>query len=328
MTAHRLGFAVKVLGAGGLPSHDTRRWQSSPHLRHSLERLRQILDYLDSNDIRMYRMASALAPYASHPELRQFHGQVQECAEELAALGTLVRVRDIRFSTHPGQYTVLNSTDPEVRAAAVAELEVQAELLDAMGLGREAVVVLHVGGTAGGTAAACDRFLAGFEQLSEPARRRLVIENDDRSFGTSHVVQLADRAGLRVVWDVLHHHCHDPHGMSDREALAAALATWPSDLTPKIHYSSPRLDIETRKLRRGRRVERQITLPHLRAHADLIDPIGFERFMLDVAGERDFDVMLEAKAKDVALLRLREQLATRGFPAPAGRLMVPSHLSG
>ena len=30
----------------GPPSHDTRRWQSGPHLRHSLERLRAILDYL------------------------------------------------------------------------------------------------------------------------------------------------------------------------------------------------------------------------------------------------------------------------------------------
>ena len=35
----RLGFAVKVLGAGGLPSHDTRRWQSEPHLRVSLDHL-------------------------------------------------------------------------------------------------------------------------------------------------------------------------------------------------------------------------------------------------------------------------------------------------
>jgi hypothetical protein len=32
----RLGFAVKVLGDGGLPSHDTRRWLSGPHLRRSL----------------------------------------------------------------------------------------------------------------------------------------------------------------------------------------------------------------------------------------------------------------------------------------------------
>ena len=115
MTAHRLGFAVKVLGDGGLPSHDTRRWQSGPHLRHSLERLRRILDYLDSNDIRMYRVATALAPYASHPELTQFHGQVAECAEELAAVGELVRARDIRLSSHPGQYTVLNSTDAAVQ---------------------------------------------------------------------------------------------------------------------------------------------------------------------------------------------------------------------
>ncbi len=43
----RLGFAVKVLGEGGLPSHDTRRWQSEPSLGVSLERLGAILDYLE-----------------------------------------------------------------------------------------------------------------------------------------------------------------------------------------------------------------------------------------------------------------------------------------
>jgi UV DNA damage endonuclease len=311
-TVHRLGFAVKVLGDGGLPSHDTRRWQSGPHLRHSLEALRRILEYLDRNDIRMYRVATALAPYASHPELPQFHGQVAECADELGEVGALARERGIRLSSHPGQYTVLNSEDPKVRDAAVAELEVQAALFDAMGLGDEAVVVLHVGGTAGGKPAAIDRFLAGAERLSGAARRRLVIENDDRAFGLADVVALAERAGLRVVWDILHHHCNDPDRISDRDALAAALATWPAGTTPKVHFSSPRLDTEERKLRRGRRVERRIVLPQLRAHADLVDPISFERFLGDAAGMRDFDVMLEAKAKDLALLRLRDQLEARG----------------
>jgi UV DNA damage endonuclease len=145
----RLGFAVKVFGEGGLPSHDTRRWQSGPHLRVSLERLRAILDYLDRNDIRMYRMATALAPYASHPTLTGFHDQVRECEAELAVVGALARALDVRLSTHPGQYTVLNSERPDVRDAAIAELEVQASLLDAMGLGPEAVVVLHVGSGAG-----------------------------------------------------------------------------------------------------------------------------------------------------------------------------------
>ncbi len=323
-TSHRLGFAVKVLGEGGLPSHDTRRWQSGPHLRHSLECLRAILDYLQRHDVRMYRMATALAPYASHPQLNQFHDQVAECARELADVGDAVRARDVRLSTHPGQYTVLNSEDPGVRDAAVAELEVQASLLDAMGLGPEAVVVLHVGGMAGGKRAACDRFLAGFERLSQRARARLTIENDDRSFGTADVVALARRAGIRVVWDVLHHRCHDPEGIDDRAALAAALATWPRDTVPKIHYSSPRLDVEERKVREGRRVRRRIVLPQLRAHADLVDPIGFEHFLRDARAGRDFDVMLEAKAKDLALLRLREQLERRGLRGEAGRLVVPT----
>lgn len=322
--AHRLGFAVKLLGDGGLPSHDARRWQSGPHLRHSLACLRAILDRLHELDVRMYRMATALAPYASHPDLPQFHGQVAECADELAQVGAIARERGIRLSTHPGQYTVLNSERPDTQAAAVAELEVQAALLDAMGLGPEAVVVLHVGGGAGGTQQALDRFEAGFERLSERAQARLVIENDDRSFGLADVLALSRRTGLRVVFDLLHHHCHDPQRIPDGEALALALDTWPREQTPKIHWSSPRLDVATRRVRSGRRVETRHVLPQLRAHADLVDPIGFERFLRETAqaAKRDFDAMLEAKAKDLALLRLRDQLAERGLPWRDGRVVV------
>jgi UV DNA damage endonuclease len=323
LSRHRLGFAVKVLAGGGLPSHDTRRWQSGPHLSVSLERLGAILDRLDAEDIRMYRMATALAPYASHPDLPQFHHQVEECRDELAEAGRVARERGIRLSTHPGQYTVLNSEDGGVRAAAVAELEVQAALLDAMELPPECVVVLHVGGTAGGLDAARDRFVAGFEQLSERARERLVVENDDRSFALVDVLPLAERCGIPVVWDALHHRCHDPARIPDVEALGLALGSWPEGVVPKIHYSSPRLDVEERRERRGRRVERRLVLPQLRAHADLIDPIGFEHFLRDVSGGRDFDVMLEAKAKDLALLRLREQLVGRGFAFADGAVEVP-----
>jgi UV DNA damage endonuclease len=140
-----------------------------------------------------------------------------------------------------------------------------------------------------------------------------VIENDDRSFALGHVLELARRTGLRVVWDALHHHCNDPDGIPDREALAAALATWPTGQTPKMHYSSPRTAMEQRARRAGRRVERSWALPQLREHADLIDPIGFEHFLRETAAGLEVDVMLEAKGKDLALLRLREQLAARGL---------------
>ena len=314
----RLGFAVKVLGAGGLPSHDTRRWQSEPSLDVSLDALSAILAYLDDADIRFYRFATGLAPYASHPDLPQFRDAPARCAERLAAIGERARAAGVRLTSHPGQYTVLNSEDAEVRRLAAVELEVQAELMDGMGLGPESVVILHVGGAAGGVDAALDRFVEGFETLSEAARARLVVENDDRTFGLPDVLRLAERIGRPVAWDILHHHCHDPERIPDREALALALATWPDDVTPKIHYSTPKTAVEERTRRVGRRVERTVVLPQLRAHADMIDPIGFEHFVTATAGGlRDFDVMLEAKAKDLALLRLREQLAARGVAVDA-----------
>jgi UV DNA damage endonuclease len=306
----RLGFAVKVLGAGGLPSHDTRRWQSGPHLSVSLDRLDAILGYLEDNAIGFYRMATGLAPYASHPDHPQFRAQPRECAERLARVGARATAAGIRLSTHPGQYTVLNSTDERVAALAAEELEVQAEILDGMGLGPEAVVVLHVGGAAGGTAAALDRFARGFERLSEAARNRVVVENDDRAFGLADVLALSGRIGRPVVWDVLHHHCHDPERIPDAEALALAAATWPARVTPKVHFSSPRTVVEQRA--RG-----ALALPPLRAHADLVDPIAFEHFLTSTVAGRDVDVMLECKAKDLALLRLREQLAARGIDPEA-----------
>jgi UV DNA damage endonuclease len=313
VTRHRIGFAVKVLGDGGLPSHDTRRWQSGPHLRVSLERLAAILQRLDAIDVRMYRMATSLAPYASHPDMPRFHHQVEECAEQLAAIGARARALGIRLSTHPGQHTVLNSVDERVQAAAVADLEVQAALLDALGLGPEAVVVVHVGGAAGGILPALDRFARGYELLSDRARARLVVENDDRSFAIAHVLSLHGRLGMPVVWDILHHHCHDPARIPPEQALELALATWPVGVTPKIHYSSPRLDMGERP-------------PQLRAHADLIDPIGFESFLLNTTGvvSRDFDIMLEAKGKDLALLRLREQLRSPRIAYERGMLTVAS----
>jgi UV DNA damage endonuclease len=309
----RLGFAVKVLGDGGLPSHDTRRWQSGPNLRVSLERLARILDYCDAHDIRMHRMATSLAPYASHPELTRFRDQPRECAEALERVGRRARQLDVRLSTHPGQYTVLNSEEPQTARLAVEELEVQAELMDGMGLGPDAVVVLHVGGAAGGVDAALDRFERGFALLSDAARDRLVVENDDRRFGLCDLLRLSERIGRPVVWDVLHHHCHDPAGIPDREALALALATWPKGTTPKIHFSSPKTAVEERRTRVGRRVERATVLPQLRAHADLVDPIALEHFLCETARGLSFDVMLEAKAKDLALLRVRDQLAARGI---------------
>jgi UV DNA damage endonuclease len=99
MPIRNVGFAVKVVGEPGLPSHDTRRWQSKPHLSVSLERLRRILDYLARVQIGMYRLSSALVPYGTHPDLPEFHGQLEDCSAQLAELGSACACPAIPGST-------------------------------------------------------------------------------------------------------------------------------------------------------------------------------------------------------------------------------------
>lgn len=308
----KLGFAVKVMRRE-LPSHDTRRWQSGPDLGTSIGSLHKIFDYLDEIDVRMYRMASGIAPYASHPDLKQFRDQPQRFASELAELGARAQKMDLRLSMHPGQYTVLNSENEGTVASAIEELEVHSEILEAMNLGPECVIVLHVGGVAGDKVAAMERFEKGFARLSERAQKRLVIENDDRSFSLRDVLGVSAATGCPVVWDVLHHHCYDPERMPDAEALALALDTWPDGVQPKMHYSTPRSTLEIREKKVGRKTIKTPAAPPLRAHADMIDPVGFEWFLQHVIGGQDVDIMLEAKAKDIALLELRKHLLARGL---------------
>ena len=92
------------------------------------------------------------------------------------------------------------------------------------------------------------------------------------------------------------------------------MATWPAGVRPKIHFSSPKTAVEERKRKVGRRVERSLVLPQLRAHADLVDPIAFEHFVTETAAGLDVDVMLEAKAKDLALAP-RHARPARSAPA-------------
>lgn len=303
----RLGFPVKVIGQAGLKEHDSRRWQNNPHLSVSLAYLRDIFEYLRRERIRMYRMSSELAPYLTHPELTQFHGQIEECAADLAAMGQLAREIDLRLSFHPSQYVVLNAPDETLAAKSALDVATQAKLLERMGLDDEAVVVVHVGGVYEGRERARERFVLAFERLPEPARRRLALENDDARFDVADTLWIHERTGVRLVFDNLHHHCFNPERAPLREALAACLATWPADVRPKVHFSSPRTEMrvaEQQDPETGRRVQ-VLQAPLWTRHSDYIHPFEFIAFLGEAAGLRPFDVMLEAKAKDLALLRLR-----------------------
>ena len=310
---YRLGVGARLVGAPLRP-HDSRRWAQQPHLSVSLAYVRDILAYLAETQICFYRLSSNLAPYATHTGLplaarTHFARQLEECGTELAAVGDAARAARVRLTMHPAQHVRLDSADDTLAARALEELALAARLMDAMGLDGDSVLVVHaVAGPAGADHRdALARFARRANAISPSVRRRVVVENDDRCADLGACLWLHKRTGLPVVFDLLHHRCLNPAGLSVAEALSAALATWPAEQRPKMHLSSPRTEL--RLLRRQGRDHIVAPLPN--QHADFLNP--FECIdLLRVAQAqhaRPFDILLEVKAHDLALLRLRAQLA-------------------
>ena len=301
----RIGFPVKVLGQAGLKSHDARRWQNAPHLSVSLAYLRDILGYLDRSGLRMYRMAADLAPYLSHPDLPQFAHQIEECEAELALVGELASTLGVRLSFHPSAYVALGSPDEAVVARSMCHLIGLARILDAMSLGPEAVIVVHVGGAYADREATLARWVTHYYALPEATRRRLALENDDSLFSLADIYRLHQRTGIPLVFDYLHYLNHNPEGIKLPDAIDLALSTWPKDVLPKIHFSSPRTEMRQIETVAGSRLEP----PLWTQHADYVNPFEFISFLRAAEGQRPFDVMLEARARDLAVLRLQADLA-------------------
>ncbi|TCP30658.1 UV DNA damage repair endonuclease UvsE [Sphingomonas sp. BK235] len=339
----RLGFPVKVMGKPGLKSGDTRRWQANPHLRCSLEQVDKVLDYLASERLDMYRLSSDLAPYATHPDMPQFHDMVRESDAELAAFGAKARALGIRLSFHPSQYVLLNSPDDALTAKSIWDLSSQAEMLDRMGLDAEAVMVTHVGGVYDDHAASRERWIRGWERCPDHVRARLVLENDDLRFSAADVLWIHQRTGVRLIFDYQHFWCLNPERLDLRDTLERFLASWPAGVRPKIHFSSPRTEMREikqkitaqqrasgRTVRKGElvkapvkataRVKTVLRPPVWTGHADFTNPFEFATFMRTAEG-LVFDVMMEGKAKDVSLLKLRPDLL-RYAPDVAARFGI------
>lgn len=275
-----------------LTGEEARLYRLRKVANKNLQNTLRILRYNKALGITVYRLTSKLIPLATHPDL-QFWRYTDDFADSLRDIGKFVKQNDLRVSTHPDHFTLINSPLTKVFEDSIRDLDYHVKLFEAMELEESKYkLVLHVGGVYGNKQDSIERFSSNFVRLPDRIRSRLIIENDDKSYNTYEVLKICQKLGTPMVLDVHHHNCLCGKG-SLESLLPNIFDTWKGEyFPPKIHFSSPR----NRK--------------DYRSHADLIDYDEFIGFLKIAAGlNRDFDVMLEAKSKDTALIKLSDELA-------------------
>jgi len=260
--------------------------------RENLNNTLRILRHNQAHGIKVYRLSSKVIPLATHPLLREWD-YLRELKPELEALGKYIKANKMRVSLHPDHYTLINSPRDEVLESSLRDLRHHAGLFTAMGLGVEAKLVMHIGGGYKDKEKAMQRFIDNWKYVPDGAAGRLCLENDDRTFNVSEVLQVSKSLSLPVVFDAHHHRCNRSGG-DLKDILSQVFATWAgSGLAPKVHVSSPRECGEKR------------------SHHDFVRPEDAVNVLKPASGVTEgLDVMLEAKQKDRALFKLSDALAS------------------
>ena len=226
----------------------------------------------------------------------------------------------MRLTTHPGPFTVLGSKSEDVVKKSLIGLERHSEMFDMMGFepSFDNKINIHIGGAYGDHAATAKRWIAAWHRLSDNCKKRLVIENDDKASLWS-VQMLYDyfykEIGIPITFDYFHHKFHTS-GLSEEEALKLAATTWPEGVRQCTHYSESRRDEEQRAFERMckasnvdiDKVDDWPTLNEMKKKVDKIKATAHADYVIneiDTYG-LDIDVVLEVKAKELALFGARQ----------------------
>lgn len=294
----RLGYVAIALGLKGVTSssavtytyyqklqtEEKRLEKLKQVTRSNLEDLEKILDYNIEHEIHFYRLTSKLVPLDTHPDVHWNYREIFK--PQFNYIGNRIKAEGMRVDTHPDQFNVINSVNPQVVKNTLRNLLAHVYLFEDLEY-PQGKMVLHVGSSAGGKEEALIRFVNNFKTYPKDVTSRLLLENDDKTFTVRETLGLCQTLDVPMVLDVHHHLCND--GAEPLEPfLEEIIKTWDKEELPvKMHFSSPR------------------DHPFDRKHADHIDGVTFVEFIEKCkAYNKDIDIMIEAKMKDQSLFNL------------------------
>jgi len=250
---------------------------------HNIKETERTIRQCIVDGIKMFRLSSDIVPFATH-EVSKGIDFMSWIRSDLRRIGELCKDNEIRCSMHPSQIVNINSPNKDVVRSSIKDLIYHYNLLNSMKLD-DFNIIIHVGGVYGDKVEAMKRFVKVFNKLPEQLRNHIVLENDDKSYTINDVMEIHKHTGLKIVLDILHHYCCNDGSELD---LKSIFDTW-NGKCPKIHISSPKSDKE------------------FRSHADMID-FDYCKEFLNQAECYEFDIMIEAKGKDLAVEKFKKDL--------------------
>ena len=285
-------------------------------MEHNIAAYKRLIEYVGSlpENLRMVRLGSDCLPVYTEPTWGYFWklSDVRRyCESEFSEVGETARRLGVRLSMHPGQFTVLASDNPDIVERSIEEFEYHADMARWMGYGQQFQdfkINVHIAGRQGP-----DGIKAVLPKLSTEARNTITIENDENSWGIDASLELSKHVAL--VLDIHHHWCKtgeyiEPH--DDR--FKHCIDSWRGN-RPVIHYSVSREDYLT-----GHRQDERPAMEDLlnqgykkaklRAHSDFMWNNAVNDWALTFS--KNFDIMCESKAKNLASHALYERAKSTG----------------
>lgn len=287
---------------------EERLYDIVKHNAHALERLIRYVGSLPL-ELRMVRIGSGLLPAYTHRDWDYFYRQESIRAwleRTYSSIGKIARELDVRLSMHPGQFTVLASDNPDVVANSLEEFEYHADIIRWLGYGKswqDFKCNVHISGKKGP---------AGIQdilpKLSPEARNTITIENDENSWGLEASLELMNDVPL--VLDVHHHWVKTGEYIEvTDERVRKVIDSW-RGVRPVLHYSISREDViptteTTTRPDYKTLLQEGYKKAKLRAHSDYCWNTASNDWVLTFW--QDFDIMVEAKMKNLASQQLYNQ---------------------
>jgi UV DNA damage repair endonuclease len=256
--------------------------------------------------LRMVRISSDILPVYTHDTYADYWRKpdvVSYCETAFKRVGDIARDRGVRLSMHPGQFTVLASSNPGIVERSIAEFEYHADMARWMGYGKsfqDFKINVHISGKLGP-----DGIRMAYQRLSPEARNCITIENEENSWGLNDCLSISDI--VPIVLDVHHHWIREgEYILPNDDRVKRVVDSW-RGVRPTMHYSVSREDYLVEHDQFTAPVHAQLLLDgykkqKLRAHSDFYWNQKTNEWAITFLNQ--FDIMCESKGKNLASMEL------------------------